>query len=91
MELLLPVSNNNIAWLNHDKDPVYILPYSNISTFTTKDHETWFLPGELRSEEHADDGGDNDDGCDDDDDIQMDDTDNDDIPFEAKDHYDHPI
>ncbi|CAI9296600.1 unnamed protein product [Lactuca saligna] len=77
MELLLPHPTlpGHFSWLNHVKDPVYILPNPSISTFTTDDPKTWFLPQELP---------------DDDDEMQVDPY-NADSPFEAEDHYDLPI
>ncbi|CAH1416383.1 unnamed protein product [Lactuca virosa] len=77
MELLLPTINSHYYWLNHAKESVYILPNTNISTFTTSDPETWFLPKELHDDDDAGDV----------DDMQVD-TGNADSPFEAEDHYD---
>ncbi|CAH1449366.1 unnamed protein product [Lactuca virosa] len=82
MELLLPTSSNNhYSWPNHAKESIYILPHPSISSFTTKDPKTWFLPGELNYDD--DDAGD-------DDDMKIDNT-NADSPFQAEDHYDLPI
>ncbi|CAI9261829.1 unnamed protein product [Lactuca saligna] len=79
MELLLPHPTllGHFSWLNHVKDPVYILPNPSISTFTTDDPETWFLPQELPDDDDAAT----------DDDMQVD-PDNVVSPFEAGDHYD---
>ncbi|CAI9268782.1 unnamed protein product [Lactuca saligna] len=81
MELLLPHPTlpRHFSWLNHVKDPVYILSNPSISAFTTNDPETWFLPQELPDDDDAAA----------DDDMQVD-PDNADSPFEAKDHYDLP-
>ncbi|CAI9286698.1 unnamed protein product [Lactuca saligna] len=76
MGLQFPASE----YLNHVKDPVYILPNPSISTFTTNDPETWFLPQDLPDDDDAAA----------DDDMQVD-PDNADSPFEAEDHYDLPI
>ncbi|CAH1446907.1 unnamed protein product [Lactuca virosa] len=74
-----PSRHNHFSWLNHVKEPVYTLPNPSISAFSTSDPKTWFLPEEL----HDDDAGYDD---------QMH-VDNPNIgrPFEAEDHYDHPI
>ncbi|CAI9268023.1 unnamed protein product [Lactuca saligna] len=82
MELILPHPNllGHFSWLNHVKDPVYILPNPSLSTFTTNDPETWFLPQDLPDDDDAAA----------DDDMQVD-PDNADSPFEAEDHYDLPI
>ncbi|CAI9275491.1 unnamed protein product [Lactuca saligna] len=55
MELILPHPNllGHFSWLNHVKDPVYILPNPSLSTFTTNDHETWFLPQDLPDDDDA--------------------------------------
>ncbi|CAH1417344.1 unnamed protein product [Lactuca virosa] len=79
MELLAPINNRQYYWLNHAKESVYTLPNISISTFTTSDPKTWFLPAEL----HDDDVGD-------DDDMQVD-IGHVGSPFEAEDHYDLPI
>ncbi|CAH1412340.1 unnamed protein product [Lactuca virosa] len=76
MEFLLPTSNGHYSWLNLAKEYVYILPHANISAFTTRDPETWFLPEELGIDHEAGD----------DDDMHVD-TANADSPFEAEDHY----
>ncbi|CAH1453712.1 unnamed protein product [Lactuca virosa] len=77
MELLMPhpTRHNHFSWLNHVKEPVYILPNPSISAFSTSEPETWFLPEELH---------------DDDDEMQVDNS-NAGSPFEAEDHYDLPI
>ncbi|CAI9281638.1 unnamed protein product [Lactuca saligna] len=77
MELLIPhpTRPNHYSWLNHVKEPVYILPNPSISAFSTSDPETWFLPEELH---------------DDDDEMQVDNS-NAGSPFEAEDHSDHLI
>ncbi|CAH1448462.1 unnamed protein product [Lactuca virosa] len=82
MELMLPHPTlpGHFSWLNHVKDPVYILPNPSISAFTTNVPETWFLPQELPDDDAAAA----------DDDMQVD-PDNADSPFEAEDHYDLPI
>ncbi|CAI9282969.1 unnamed protein product [Lactuca saligna] len=79
MELMLPHPTlpGHYTWLNHVKDPIYILPNPSISPFTTNYPETWFLPQELPDDDDAAA----------DDDMQVD-PDNADKPFEAKDHYD---
>ncbi|CAH1451201.1 unnamed protein product [Lactuca virosa] len=81
MELLIPhpTRHNHFSWLNHVKEPVYILPNPSISAFSTSDPETWFLP----EDSHDDDAGD-------DDEMQVDNS-NAGSPFEAEDHYDLPI
>ncbi|CAH1438975.1 unnamed protein product [Lactuca virosa] len=82
MELLIPYPThpNHYSWLNHVKEPVYILPNPSISIFSTSGPETWFLPKEL----HDDDDAGNDD------EMQVDHS-NDGSPYEAEDHYDLPI
>ncbi|CAH1442112.1 unnamed protein product [Lactuca virosa] len=77
MELLMPhpTRHNHFSWLNHVKEPVYILPNPSISAFSTSEPETWFLPEELH---------------DDDDEMQVDNS-NAGSPFEAEDHYDLPM
>ncbi|CAH1418108.1 unnamed protein product [Lactuca virosa] len=77
MELLMPhpTRHNHFSWLNHVKEPVYILPNPSISAFSTSEPETWFLPEELH---------------DDDDEMHVDNS-NAGSPFEAEDHYDLPI
>ncbi|CAI9273037.1 unnamed protein product [Lactuca saligna] len=79
MELLVPINNRLYSWLSHAKEFVYTLPNISISTFTTSDPKTWFLPVELY---------DDDVGVDDD---MLVDTGHAGSPFEAKDHYDLPI
>ncbi|CAH1433375.1 unnamed protein product [Lactuca virosa] len=78
MELLIhhPTRLNHFSWLNHVKEPVYILPNPSISAFSTSDPKTWLLPEELHD--------------DDDDEMQVDNS-NAGSPFEAEDHYDLPI
>ncbi|CAI9275979.1 unnamed protein product [Lactuca saligna] len=53
MDLLIPHPNrrNHSSWLNHVKEPVYILPNPSISAFSTSDPETWFLPEELQDDD----------------------------------------
>ncbi|CAI9303318.1 unnamed protein product [Lactuca saligna] len=82
MELILPHPNllGHFSWLNHVKDPIYILPNPSISTFITNDPETWFLPQDLPDDDDA--------AADDDMQVDPDDADS---PFEAEDHYDLPI
>ncbi|CAI9291287.1 unnamed protein product [Lactuca saligna] len=77
MELLIPhpTHHNHFSWLNHVKEPIYILPNPSISAFSTSDPKTWFLPEELH---------------DDDDEMQVYNS-NAGSPFEAEDHYDLPI
>ncbi|CAH1431709.1 unnamed protein product [Lactuca virosa] len=82
MELLMPhpTRHNHFSWLNHIKEPIYILPNPSISAFSTSDPETWFLPEEL----HDDDDAGNDD------EMHVDHS-NAGSPFETEDHYDLPI
>lgn len=85
IEVLCPKNDGGYAWLNHENDSIYILPYPSISVFTTNELKTWFLPRELNFEDTGDDNDKSED-----DDIQIDDN-IDAIPFEAEDPYDHPI
>ncbi|CAI9288385.1 unnamed protein product [Lactuca saligna] len=93
IELLLPVRNGTLVWINHAKDPVYILHIPTSQPLPPMTLRPRFLLGELCTEEHVDHGGDDDDNGDDDDDddIQMDDASDDDKSFEVEDHYDHPV